>query len=932
MSNFQFLLSDPGFVSFGEVAVAAEKILPIDPAACILNCRRAMEFAIQWMYSVDGDLDMPEQDNLQRLMAPKEFKEIVGPQLWQRMDLIRKKGNTAAHNAGKISRSVAMLCLENLHAFLDFVAYCYTESHEPGVFDPNLVPTDSLPHSLPQQADFARDLARLMEENKQLRKELTARRQAHKQTYVPKPLKLSEYETRKFYIDAMLEDAGWIEGVDWINEAEFPDPLHQDQLLTADYLLCDSKGAPLALVEAGKSGADLSAIRPRGQALAELLEARYHRRPVLFLTNGFETHILDGLSPERSCACIYSKEDLEKLFRLQSFRKALTDITVKESIADRYYQQEAVQAVCEDMEQNHRRKALLVMAPGSGKTRTVIALCDVLLRHGRGERIAYLADRHSLLTQAKRSFERYLPELHSSLLWEERPHSSCIFATYDELSHAIDTWKKGEGKLLTCGYFDLIICDEAHSSVYENYEDLFTYFDAPLIGLTSTPVGEIPHSSFTFFERKTGDPTYSYEPKQAVQDGYLIDFLSVKTDLQFPEAVPTYDSLSTGDRAKCDKALSEDSRNLPEKILSSSMNRWIFRDDIIRQGLSILMKEGKRVQQGKRLGKTILFAKNLDHARKICDIFCQEYPHLPGFAQVIHGQSQEAQALLDAFSDPESLPHIAISPDCLDSGVDIPACMNLVFFKRVVSKTKFRQMIGRGSRPYPGSREGETKDQFYVFDFCGNFSFFRFHDSSSHWGRLSREALLYALLTELMAKLHTSADRSPQYSTLAQALSQRAAAIIQALDRSRFSVRGHLKTVELYSDPSRYHSLSPEELSQIRQELSPLIPEGSMDLGTVTLDLLLCGYQLSYDTGKQKGQLRSALTDLLRSLSALNHLPPIAKEGKLLHKLLHTAYLKTATPIDMEQLRPHLLPLIPHLPQAKLPDPYPILEPMLSHH
>ena len=631
MSNFTFLLSDPSFAPFAEVAVSAEKILHIDPAACILNCRRAMEFAVKWMYSVDTELDMPYQDNLQSLMNREEFRAIVGPDIWRRMDLIRKKGNTAAHDDRKISEAAARVCLENLHIFLDFVAYCYADSYTETKFDPAKIPQEIATSPAAPRNDEV-ELAALLEENKKLREQLTARRAEQQPGYVPKPLEISEYETRKFYIDAMLEDAGWIEGVDWINEAEFPDPRHQDQLLTADYLLCDSKGAPLALVEAGKSGADLSAIRPRGQRVADLLEARYHRRPVLFLTNGFETHILDGLSPERSCACIYSKEDLEKLFRLQSGRKALTDITVKEAIADRYYQQEAVQAVCEDMEQNDRRKALLVMAPGSGKTRTVIALWDVLLRHGRGERIAYLADRHSLLTQAKRSFERYLPELDSSLLWEESPHSSCIFATYDELSHAIDTWKKGEGKLLTCGYFDLIICDEAHSSVYENYEDLFTYFDAPLIGLTSTPVSEIPHSSFAFFERKTGDPTYSYEPKQAVQDGYLIDFLSVKTDLQFPESVPTYDSLSTGDRAKCDKALSEDSRNLPEKILSSSMNRWIFRDDIIRQGLSILMKEGKRVQQGKRLGKTILFAKNLDHARKICDIFCGEYPHLPSYS------------------------------------------------------------------------------------------------------------------------------------------------------------------------------------------------------------------------------------------------------------------------------------------------------------
>ena len=212
MSNFKFLLSEPGFASFADVAIAAEKILHIDPAASILNCRRAMEFAVKWMYSVDKELEMPYQDNLQSLMSREEFRQIVGQDIYTRMELIRKKGNTAAHNTGKITEAVAMLCLENLHIFLDFVAYCYADEYMETKFDAALVPTEEIATAPVEPRNDSIDLAALIEENKKLKEQLTARREEQQQTYVPKPLDISEYETRKFYIDAMLEDAGWVEG------------------------------------------------------------------------------------------------------------------------------------------------------------------------------------------------------------------------------------------------------------------------------------------------------------------------------------------------------------------------------------------------------------------------------------------------------------------------------------------------------------------------------------------------------------------------------------------------------------------------------------------------------------------------------------------------------------------------------------------------
>ena len=213
MTNFNFLLSDPQLTTFGEVAVAAERIYTIDPAACVLNCRRCMEFAVKWMYSVDGGLVMPYDDRLASLMDTEDFRAIVDRDLWQRLKYIRQTGNAAAHTGKKITKEQAQLCLENLWYFMDFIACCYGTTYTAGEFDPALLEQQT---AAPAPAPAPEvDLAALMAENEALRAELTARRETQQPSYTPKPLDLSEYKTRKLYIDAMLTDAGWTEGKDW---------------------------------------------------------------------------------------------------------------------------------------------------------------------------------------------------------------------------------------------------------------------------------------------------------------------------------------------------------------------------------------------------------------------------------------------------------------------------------------------------------------------------------------------------------------------------------------------------------------------------------------------------------------------------------------------------------------------------------------------
>jgi len=541
LTNFDFLKDDPQFSGFADAAIAAERILPIDAATAVLDCRRAMEFAVKWMYSVDSSLVKPWDDKLISLMSTEEFHDIVDDDLWRRMDFIRKRGNDAAHGSRSISREQAELCLENLFLFLDFVAYCYGTSYQEKKFDASLLTQQpAAPVAQPALPDV--DLDALIKENAELKAQLTARRETQQPTYVPKPLELSEYKTRKLYIDSMLTDAGWVEGKNWVNEVPLPGMPNKSGTGYADYVLYGDDGRALAVIEAKRTCKDVAVGRQQAKLYADILEKQFGRRPVVFLTNGFDTRIVDNIYPERKVASIYSKRDLEKWFNLQAMRTSLANVDVNKNIAGRYYQEGAIKAVCDSFGRKNRRKALLVMATGSGKTRTVIALVDVLLQHGWVKNVLFLADRNSLVTQAKRSFVNLLPELSVTNLCEDKDNftAHCVFSTYQTMMNCIDSVHDAEGKLFTCGHFDLIICDEAHRSIYNKYRDIFHYFDAPLVGLTATPKDEIDKNTYEIFDLENGVPTYGYELAQAVKDGFLVDFLSVESEVKFMKKGITY--------------------------------------------------------------------------------------------------------------------------------------------------------------------------------------------------------------------------------------------------------------------------------------------------------------------------------------------------------------------------------------------------------
>lgn len=920
MTNFDFLKKEPQFDSFADVAISAEKILHIDREASVINCRRAMEFAIKWMYSVDGSLVMPYQDTLVSLMSTEEFRDIVDPDLWRRLDFIRRVGNNAAHNGKKITMDQAKLCLENLYIFLDFVAYCYAKDYTEGEFHAELLeePKQPVLEAVPPISEI--DLKALIAENQALKEQLTARREEQQQTYVPKPLDLSEYKTRKIYIDTMLMDAGWTEGKNWINEVELPGMPNKSEVGYADYVLYDDSHRPLAVIEAKRTCVDVTKGRQQAKLYADILEKQYGRRPVIFLTNGFDTRIDDGQYPERRVSMIYSKRDLEKWFNLQSMKTSLKHITVDKNIAGRYYQEGAVKAVCDSFGNKNRRKALLVMATGSGKTRTVISLCDVLLQHGWVKNILFLADRNSLVTQAKRSFVNLLPDLSVINLCEEKDNyqAHCVFSTYQTMMNCIDSVKNEEGKLFTCGHFDLVICDEAHRSIYNKYKDIFTYFDAPLVGLTATPKDEIDKNTYNIFELENGVPTYGYELAQAVKDGYLVDFLSVESSLKFIEEGIVYDELSEEDKEVYEATFEDENGELPEKISSSALNSWLFNEDTIKKVLHILMTKGIRINYGETLGKTIIFAKNHDHAEKILEIFGKEYPNLPGYAKVIDNYMTYAQSAIDEFSEPNKLPQLAISVDMLDTGIDVPEVLNLVFFKKVMSKAKFWQMIGRGTRLCPGLLDGEDKQKFYIFDFCGNFEFFRMNKGKATANMMALQGAIFNLEFQITYKLQDMEYQTERLIAYRNALIQHMSEKVQELNRENFAVRQHLKYVDLYSVQSNYQTLSYEDTLLVREELAPLILPDGDEASAVRFDALMYGIELAYLIGKKYGKARSDLLKKVSAISTVANIPEIMVQAELINQILHTDYLDRAGINEFEHIRESLRDLMKYLPKKKV--------------
>ena len=923
MTNFDFLKDDKKFSPFADTAIAAELIYPIDTASSVVNCRRAMEFAVKWMYTVDNGLKMPYQDQLITLINTDDFKDIVGKDIFRRIDFLRQLGNIANHTPQKLTKDQARLALKNLHVFMDFIVHCYGDNYIQTSFNESLLNNQTDKANIPKPAlDFEKSYEKLRAENQVLKEKLTRLRNLKVKTYVSSSLDMTEAETRKAYIDVMLNAAGWEKNKNWFEEFPIERMPNKSGIGAADYVLFGDDGRPLAVVEAKRTSTGIETGRQQAKLYADDLERRYDRRPVIFLTNGIETHIWidqEGGCPERQISGIFSKRDLEKEFSKIEMRSALGGASINSKITERYYQKEAIKAVCEAFDNRRRRKALLVMATGSGKTRTVISLVDILSRHGWVTNFLFLADRNVLVRQAKGAFQNFLPDLSITNLVEDKdnPNARGVFSTYQTMMNQIDDSTDDEGgPLYTPGHFDLIIIDEAHRSIYNKYKDIFTYFDALLVGLTATPKNEIDKNTYEIFDLEAGVPTYGYELKQAVTDGCLVDYTAIETRLKFMHQGIVYDELSEDEKAEYEEKFTDDDGTIPEAIGGSALNEWIFNKDTIRQVLDSLLTRGLKVEYGGKIGKTIIFAKSHIHAEKIYTIWGQEYPNYPSdYCQVIDNYTNYAQSLIDKFSTSNKMPQIAISVDMLDTGIDIPEILNLVFFKKVLSKAKFWQMIGRGTRLCKGLIDGEDKSEFYIFDFCSNFEFFRENNGKGKEGdtTISLQAQLFTLKAEIIFKLQSFTYQTEDLIPFRDALIKELLDKIAGLNRDNFAVRQHIFYVDLFGRKETYLALNYEQLKHIKEHIIPLLGPEKDNFSASRFDVLMYGIELAYITGNRFAKAKKDLVKKASALTRYGTIPAVNAQKDFIETLLHTDYVDKGGINEFETIRSRLRDLMQYL-------------------
>lgn len=615
MSNFEFLKKNKIFNNFSGACQEAENGIGLNTVTCSILCRRALELGVKWVYANDNDLIIPYQNNLSALVHNITFKNIIDRKLLKQIEYIIKLGNYAVHNNKKIAREEAILSLKYLYNFMQWIAYCYGDNFKDEEFDENTLPKQSLNIlAVKEKENLYEELAKkdkkleeTRKENEELRAELTKKREDKKENYTFEVKEISEYETRKRYIDLELKLAGWDFEENITEELKLSGMPNNKAEGYADYVLFGKNGLPLAVIEAKRTSVDPRVGQNQAKLYADCIEKEYNQRPVIYYTNGLEIYMWDDTNyVPRKVAGFYTQEELQLLVNRRQTKQNLEHIYIQEKITNREYQLEAVKSVCETFEEGHR-KALLVMATGTGKTRTAISIVDVLTDKEWVKNVLFLADRTFLVKQAKNNFTKLLPNTSCCNLLEgkENPEECrIVFSTYQTMINAIDNTKNKSGnKLFTPGHFDLIIIDEAHRSIYKKYQTIFEYFDGLTIGLTATPRNDVDKNTYRFFEIENDVPTFAYEYDKAVQEGYLVDYHSIKTTTDFMDRGIKYEELSEEEKEEYENTFADEEENIPEEIEAEAINSWLFNRDTIKKLLELLMEKGLKVEGGDKLRK-----------------------------------------------------------------------------------------------------------------------------------------------------------------------------------------------------------------------------------------------------------------------------------------------------------------------------------------
>ena len=944
--NFDFLKRDDGYYDlFADACIEAEKVFSTSPAMCAVGCRKALELAVKWVYAADSTIKMPYKDNLASLIHEYTFKSCVDERVWRRLVAINKLGNLAVHTERAVRPQDAILSLRALFDFVDWIDYCYGPDYQDRKFDERKIPPAGIPLSketiraIKQREELVssqkEEIEKLEAQVKAMRDQLAEARERNTSERAFNPEEISEYKTRKLYIDTDLRIAGWRLGEDVVEEYEVHgmpvEPGDNTGTGYIDYLLVGKDARPLAILEAKRTMYSPQKGLQQARLYADCLNARFGYRPPIFLSNGFETFFVDDEeAPMRKVSGVFSRDELQTILNRRGTVKPLSSVKVNMDISGRYYQVEAIRRVCANIEEGHRR-SLLVMATGTGKTRVSAGLADVLMRSNRVKNVLFLADRVALVSQAKHAFQEYLPNASLCNLCKNKDERDAriVFSTYPTILNAIDSVRSDDGnRMFTPAHFDLIIVDEAHRSIFKKYKAIFDYFDALLVGLTATPVNEVDRNTYDFFEVERGVPTYVYEYKTAVyQDHVLVPYLGIETHTDFLDEGVTYDDLSEEDKERIDEDFEAAGEDTPDFIPETDIDKWLFNQQTVDNVLETLMEEGIKVDGGETLGKTIIFAANQTHARFVERRFGELYPKLAkgGYIKTVVHSDDYSHTIIDEFKL-KPKPVIAVSVDMMDTGIDVPEVVNLVFFKKVRSKIKFWQMVGRGTRlcpnldvvdpldeESPGGAYADKK-RFFIFDWCRNFKYFgEGGDAAEGKMGASLSEAVFSREAQLAQTFQTAAFAGDDWQSWRGKLVEDIHYQVVQLDEELVSVRLHRPAVQKFKQKGSYALINDTDLSQLQVEIAPLVHNDETDVDALRFDALMYGFMCALADGFKVSTYRKRLVSISLGLQKMITIPQVKEKLPVLQEVTDEHFFDDASALDLERIRKELRGIVKFL-------------------
>ena len=733
-----------------------------------------------------------------------------------------------------------------------------------------------------------------------------------------KPPYMSEANTRKLYIDLYLKEAGWdvldaenvaIAGKAGI-EIKVEGMPNAQGIGFCDYVLYGRDGKPLAIVEAKKTSVSPEKGRHQVDLYGECMKAIYGYKPILYYTNGYVTKVIDGIYPDRTVMAFHTIDELELMMQRRN-RGNITDLKISDRITNRPYQKMAITNLCEWLNQKHRR-GLLVMATGTGKTRVAISLVDVLSRNNWVKNVLFLADRTSLVNQAKKNFAKLLPNMSICELSgnEEKDYNArLMFCTYQTMINYIDA----EDKRFTSGRFDLIIIDEAHRSIFNKYGSIFAYFDSLLVGLTATPKSEVDANTYRIFGCESGIPNFDYSLEEAVKDKYLVNYKSFSRTTKLLKRGIKYNELTEDEKRQLDEYFVDEPPTPDFTVSEKELFKKIFNKNTCCEILEELMQYGIKTNGGELLGKSIIFAYNHHHAQMIVDCFHELYPEHPAnYCQLIDNYVKYADDLILKFENDDEF-RIAVSVDMLDTGIDVPAVVNLVFFKPVKSKIKFVQMIGRGTRLCENLfGEGKDKTHFIIFDYCGNFEYFDAHpDGTDGMGGRSLSQRLFEVRLDILHELqrieYQEQEFARSYYNKTKDLLHAAVYRIKG-HSARMQVRAEMQYVDKYSDYATWESVSPLMVKEIKVHITPLLDSGleGFDL-SIAFDIRMLDIELSMlvhgNTGMATRDVKTVRQVAQYLLTEKASIPQVFAKAEQLKTLVSEQFWDAPSLEKLEELR-----------------------------